>query len=277
MLALAGCAGSTGGNGTPTAGEPTGSGGGTGESGTGTVQFYVSDRPGAIDDFSHLNVTIESVAFARAGGGTGNETANGTATDANEAETPANGTATPANETAPAANGTETAENGTETESGGWITREVDGATVDLTRLQGDNATLVGSPELPVGKYTTVVLTVSDVDATLTDGSSADVKLPSGKLRLNEGFTLGANDTVSFVYDVSVVNSGNSGKYVLKPVLDQSGADVPVKAVDDHGRTKTNHGSDDRGTDRERENGHGNAKTRTTTDRSTTAGATTAG
>ncbi|MFC7176836.1 DUF4382 domain-containing protein [Halosegnis marinus] len=55
--------------------------------------------------------------------------------------------------------------------------------TVDLTELKGDNATLLSTYDLDAGNYTTVFIRVSEVNGTLTDGSSADVKLP----RTNSG------------------------------------------------------------------------------------------
>jgi len=308
MLVLAGCAGSTGGDGSPTTDgtttpdvEPDDSdsddGGGTA---TGTVQFYVSDDPGQIEDFRHLNVTITQIGFERAGGSgeMANESDDGEVE--NETETPENETETPediddgtttnttTNETtteggsASDASGTSSGrssdggvavgpqadnhENGTETpdetdgnetdsddgetegdedgetEGGdgddskggdGWITHDVDSRTVDLTQLKGDNATLIDSPELPAGNYSKVFVHVSDINATLTDGSSVNVKLPSNKLQLNKGFTLDPNGTVSFVYDITVFKAGNSGKYVLKPVISESGPDQQVNDVDE--------------------------------------------
>ncbi len=38
-------------------------------SGTGTVNFYMSDEKNAIDDFQSLNVTVEVVSFKRADAG----------------------------------------------------------------------------------------------------------------------------------------------------------------------------------------------------------------
>jgi len=106
--------------------------------------------------------------------------------------------------------------------------------TPDLTELQGANASQVGSAEVPNGTYTQVVLNVTAVDGTLTDGSSADVKLPSERLRLNENVTVGDGDEIDFVFDVSVVQRGNQG-YILKPVAGESGTgqEVDIEAVGD--------------------------------------------
>ena len=348
MLVLAGCAGSTGGDGSPTTdgtttpdAEPDDSDTDSGDTtATGTVQFYVSDDPGQIDDFRHLNVTISQIGFERAGGGEEmddegmeNESEEETETPENETETPENETETPENETEtpedtddetttepvtttttePVTTTTDTTtdggvavapqtdnhENETESDEGmdgnetempddmdgnetesddemdgndsdedgemeededgetegdegddsesrdGWVTHDVDSRTVDLTQLKGDNATLIDSPELPAGNYSKVFVYVSDINATLTDGSSVNVKLPSNKLQLNKGFTLEPNGTVSFVYDITVFKAGNSGKYILKPVISESGPDKRVDDVDDR--------SDEREGDEEQE------------------------
>lgn len=116
-------------------------------------------------------------------------------------------------------------------ENGSWIERDVNNTTVDLTELQGENATLVDEFDLPNGTYTKVFIYVGEADGTLSDGSAANVKLPSGKLQLNKQFVLGNGSEVNFVFDVTVVKAGNSGKYVLKPVVGESGTDVPMKKV----------------------------------------------
>lgn len=149
--------------------------------GTGTVNFYVSDQPGAIDDFEHLNVTVDSVTFVRANG-------NRTTYDANE--------------------------------------------TVDMTRLEGSNATLIEAYEVEAGNYTKVFLSVADVDATFAGDASGDVKVPSEKLQLTQNFTVESNESVDFVYDVMVTKAGDSGTYVLRPVVSESGTDVEIDEVD---------------------------------------------
>jgi hypothetical protein len=205
MLVTAGCS-SFGGPGQ--SGEPSD---GTSGNAVGTINFYISDQPGAIEDFEHLNVTIDEVAFQKADG------------DADEDEATATNTST--------GDGAEAAD---EDESD-WQTFEVDDRTVDLTELKGANATLLQEFEVENGTYTQVRISVNEINGTLTDGSSADVKLPSERLRINQQFTVGDNESVDFVYDINVVKRGNSGSYNIKPVASQSGTDVPIDRVDDDG------------------------------------------
>ena len=204
--------GTDGGNGAPT----TGSTGGT-DANSGTVNFYVSDQPNDMDDFEHLNVTITQVQFHLVD-----------AADAESAdETDVNETATPV----------ETDDNETEedeeSEDGRWVTREVNATDVDLSQLRGANATLLEQFDLPAGEYNEIHMEVSGVNGTLRNGESANVKLPSEKLQLNSQFTVENGSEVDFVYDVTVQKAGNSGKYVLKPVVSESGTDVVIERVDD--------------------------------------------
>jgi hypothetical protein len=59
------------------------------------------------------------------------------------------------------------------------------------------------------------------------------VKLPSGKLQVTTPFTIGPDTSVDFVFDITVKKAGNSRKYVLRPVVSESGTDVPIDADGD--------------------------------------------
>jgi hypothetical protein len=212
---------------------------------SGTVNLYVSDETNAIGDFESLNVTVEAVSFKRTGAGD-----DASEDDSAEAAA-ADETATPEPTETEDGDGTET-EDVTETPestdspdteaaseevadkeaSEDWVVRDVNSTTVDLTELQGENATQLERANVPNGTYTQVRLHISEVDGTLKDGSQVNVKLPSNKLRLNSEFTVGNGEEVDFVYDATVFEAGNSGKYILKPVASESGTDVPIKSVD---------------------------------------------
>jgi hypothetical protein len=114
-----------------------------------------------------------------------------------------------------------------------WTTYDVDNRTVDLTRLKGANATRLDTFAVENGSYETVFVHVSEVNGTLTNGESVNVKLPSEKLQLHQSFTVGANQSVDYVFDISVFKAGQSGKYVLKPVIGESGTDQEIEDVDE--------------------------------------------
>jgi hypothetical protein len=243
LLAAAGCAGPLS-NGTQTAVPAEGATPANADiaGDSGTIEFYISDEENAIDDFEHLNVTVTAVGMHRTGDveGTASATAaNGTSTDATPTNvTPASGTATatpsPAAEAEEAEEG-EREEDDAEGEGDAeWVEYEVN-RTVDLTELKGANATKLDVLAAPDGTYDKVFVYVDGIDATLTNGESVNVKLPSNKLQIQKGFTVGNGQNVSFVFDMSVHKAGNSGKYILKPVISESGTseEVDIEDVDE--------------------------------------------
>ncbi|WP_181685127.1 DUF4382 domain-containing protein [Halorhabdus salina] len=224
-----------------------------GSGAVGSVAMYISDERNAIDQFAHLNVTITHVGFKPAASD-GNDAPRTTPENATvDTQTIDNGTAetgvdeTESGEfetTADAA--TETGEDG-DSERAGWLERDVEVRSVDLTRLQGPNATLLGNLSVPADEYTTIFVSVSEIEGTLQSGEEVTVKLPSQKLHLNRGFTLSEGESVSFVFDLTVFEAGNSGKYILKPVVSESGPDQEIDRVDD------DRGASDRDADRDRD------------------------
>lgn len=215
LVVLAGCTGGVPGTGDGTT--VTGDGDADGDAtdgaetdgdatNSGTVSFYVSDEPNDIDDFEHLNVTVTTVAFHRV---------DASADDATDAD------------------GGDDADDADDGDGDGeWLTYDAGNQTVDLTELQGKNASAVADFNVPNGTYTQVRLTVSEVNGTLADGSAQRVKLPSDRLKISERFTVGDGEEVDFVFDITVHRAGKSGKYILKPVVSESGTDVPIQTVD---------------------------------------------
>lgn len=221
LVAVAGCAGGIGG--TPGEDDTTDDSSVTDSSdGVGTAAFYVSDEPNVIDDFEHLNVTITKVGFKKSGGESDDDQnesdSNETDGDSNESETD---------------DGDESS-NETDDSDEGWVEHDVDNRTVDLTELKGANASMIDQFELPAGDYEKVFIYVSDTEGILTNGNETNVKLPSNKLQLNSEFTIGNNESIDFVYDIAPHKAGGSGKYILKPVISESGTgdDVEIRDVD---------------------------------------------
>ena len=284
LVVLAGCAGGI--SGAPNGGaddastatdvqSPTG---GT-DSSTGTVNLYISDERNAIGDFEHLNVTINRVGLkpaAEDGGEDADERddADDGGTDADDGGTDADDESADGDEVADETDDTETAtstttaktesadaddaDGGDEADDGDedstddeWVEYEVDDRTVDLTRLQGANATRLSSLDAPNGTYEKVFVYVSDVNGTLKDGSDQRVKLPSGKLQLNSEFTVGDGESVDFVFDITAIKAGQSGKYVLKPVISESGTDVEIDQIDDDDDEGDDESDDESDDDRE--------------------------
>lgn len=234
LVMLAGCAGGIAG--------PDASGAQTQSADSGTVNFYVSDEKNAIEDFEHLNVTITKIGFQTAGDAEADAEADGDADENETTTTTVENTTTDAaaNETsttqASEEDKNETDENESENEDSGdgeWIEHQVDSRTVDLTQLQGANATMLGNLTVPSGEYEQVFVYVSDVNGTLETGEQVNVKLPSQKLQLKEDITVNSSNSVDFVFDITVFEAGKSGKYILKPVASESGTDVEIDPVDE--------------------------------------------
>ena len=101
---------------------------------------------------------------------------------------------------------------------------------INLKPLEGENALVIWSGTLPEGEYTKVFIYVDNVTGILTGGGETDVKLPSGKLQISKPFTI-SDSVVNFVYDITVVEAGKSGKYILQPQIAQSGANQDFNDV----------------------------------------------
>lgn len=297
LLVLAGCTGGMGPAPTGDVGTTAPSGADVGDGGDGgaagsasAISFYLSDKPSAIDDFEHLNVTITKVGFHRvASDGTETDptTANETTSPATTIETPTEPTATDQPTATATATTTATATLTADPEDGGeaddrehdnetdqdqdrdrdedderdrdeekeheqdreqdrdgngeWVTKDVNDTTVDLTELQGANATKLDVLEVAPGTYDKVFIYVGEINATLKNGEEVRVKLPSERLHVNKRFTVGDGDAIDFVFDVSVFKAGKSGKYILKPVVSQTGTgdEIEIDSVDEDDDDRT--------------------------------------
>jgi hypothetical protein len=106
-------------------------------------------------------------------------------------------------------------------EDGGWIPVGGSG-TFDLLKLQGEVESLC-SQEIEVGHYTQIRMDIQNVTSTI-DGETqtAEVKLPSGKLKVLISFDINENKTTAITFDFdaekSLVFTGE-GKIIFKPVV----------------------------------------------------------
>jgi len=125
-------------------------------------------------------------------------------------------------------------------ESGQWVEFETEVKEVDLTLLQGDKTQEIWRGNVPEGQYTKVFIYVTDVRGVLKEtGQTVEVMLPGQKLHISKSFQVTADTVTSFTYDLTVIATGSpqSGiKYILKPQVDQSGADH--KPSEDKGKGK---------------------------------------
>lgn len=118
-------------------------------------------------------------------------------------------------------------------EAGKWIEFNPEVEKVDLTLLPGDKAQVVWRGNVPEGKYTKVFIHVTGVQGVVKETKqTVEVELPSQKLQISKAFDVSADTVTSFVYDITVVEAGKSGKYILKPQVGQSGADQRFEEID---------------------------------------------
>ena len=174
----------------------------------GNVGVYVGNQGQPVEGFAHLNVTVSDVSFVPG------ERADG------EPNTPANGTEIQR------------------------FDRTVNRTTVDLTTVQGDSAAFVDTVTLPVREeYTTVVLTVTDVEATLASGERANVTLPGGTLNVSTGFGVEPGTETTLLLDVSATE-GENGTYTLAPVDAETGVNLTTPGAGGVEASETGGGQD---------------------------------
>ncbi|WP_277540709.1 DUF4382 domain-containing protein [Haloarcula laminariae] len=176
---VAGCSGSTDGDGTRT---------------YGTLATSVTDMPGDISDFESCVVTMAGL-WVKPAESDGTESG-GTETETEEASE---------------------AETGTEDGGRRYIEFE-EPQTADLVRLQGSNTQSLGETELETGTYQYLQLDVTGVEGTLDGGGEASVDTPgNAPLKFNAEFEIRGEETTTFVADFTPVKRGPNG-YIIQPV-----------------------------------------------------------
>jgi hypothetical protein len=124
----------------------------------------------------------------------------------------------------------------------GWQVIDIDNKTINLLDLTGGILETLGTRNLAAGDYNQLRLhlaTAPDDKLNLnderhdfphyvieTDGTIHELKVPSGYqsgIKLVKGFTIVASELTELILDFdatkSVVKAGNSGKWLLKPVI----------------------------------------------------------
>lgn len=104
--------------------------------------------------------------------------------------------------------------------SGEWTTVVAGPKTFDLVAIK-DVTALIGSSDIPVGKYTQVRLSVDKATAVI-DGNTVEMLIPSKEVRLIRGFNIVAGETTKLTLDFKAdlsINDIGGGKYVMKPVI----------------------------------------------------------
>jgi hypothetical protein len=107
-------------------------------------------------------------------------------------------------------------------DTGGWgnVTM-METKPFDLLLYQEGRENVLSNQELPVGNFTQVRMTISEVKVVTLEGNTT-ATLPSGKLKFVQPFEIREGRTTilnfDFIVDRSLVFTG-SGKVILKPVI----------------------------------------------------------
>lgn len=97
-------------------------------------------------------------------------------------------------------------------------------ATFDLLTLTGGATALLGTDEVPVGNYSRIRLDVSSAELVYQDGTTAPLKIESGKVDVPIQFNVAQDETTGVVLDFDAaasvqVNDTGSGQLILRPVV----------------------------------------------------------
>lgn len=112
----------------------------------------------------------------------------------------------------------------------GWVTLNEPQQNYNLLELVNGATEVIGSSELEAGTYTQIRLILSqNGHSVVVDGQEHNMKVPSGaetgvKLNVNAEIEEGIEYVLLLDFDASrsVVKAGQSGKYLLKPVIKAS-------------------------------------------------------
>jgi hypothetical protein len=198
--------------------------GSSGSTETGTLATQVTDQPGDIADFDSCVITVVGMWLGPMAAEGDDEAADGAENETADDETDGAETTAEGAEDETDDGDSETADDEPEDEEGesegGREYYEFDEPQeADLVQLQGEQTQLVDERELEVGEYEYIQLDTDGVEATLNDGSSAEVRVPgNAPLTFNESFEIRADTRTTFTADFTPVRRGRTGRYNLQPV-----------------------------------------------------------
>lgn len=160
------------------------------EDNTTRINFKLTDAPG---DYQEVNINVEGLRVHYTPAGS-DSTADSTDVDSDD--------------------------------DGKWIDLPFEPMTIDLLTLQNGVDTLLSSAELGPGTYKEVRLLLGENNNVVVDSTTHFLKVPSGqqsgyKIKFDAVLYEGQEIDVTIDFDASrsVHKAGNSGKYMLKPVL----------------------------------------------------------
>lgn len=113
-----------------------------------------------------------------------------------------------------------------EDEDDGWVTVSNDQRRVNLLNLTNGEFEVLGEAEVESGRYNQIRLILGNNNEIVKDGVSHHLDTPSAqqsglKININANIETGEVYTLLLDFDASrsIVQAGNSGKFLLKPVI----------------------------------------------------------
>ncbi|HYW34373.1 MAG TPA: DUF4382 domain-containing protein [Balneolaceae bacterium] len=114
----------------------------------------------------------------------------------------------------------------TSTDQNGWITLSNPSKQVNLLKLRNGNTLQLGNKKLNAGTYSQIRLVLGQNNQVVINGTTHSLTTPSAQqsgLKLNVDATIKPNKVYNLLIDFnankSIVQTGKSNKYILKPVL----------------------------------------------------------
>ena len=188
-----------------------------GGAGSGTLNIYLTDSPHSNATLKYLLVNVTSVTLKYSSGE--NETGTTSTTSTGTASSTSSNSSSSSSTTSSTFTSTSNT-SGTHESRFTYVVPASIGTNVNLTKLQGSGL-LLGSPKVPAGNVTGIILNITGARAFWTDGSSSQLKVVAeGKLMADVQFKVFANGTTNLTVDVTPGSIHiSAGPQVLRPVL----------------------------------------------------------
>ena len=182
--------------------------------GYGTMNIYLADPPPQNATLRYLLINVTSLTLKYSS----NVTASSSTTTTSSTNSTTTSTSTAI--TASTSTGSESSQTGLSSRYTFSVPPNL-GTNVNLTSLQGAGL-LLGSPKVPAGNVTGIIMNITGAEAFWTTGGSTQLKVVAdGKLMINTHFTVQADGTTNLTVNVSPggihVSPGQAS--VLRPVV----------------------------------------------------------
>lgn len=195
---------------------------GTASPGSGTLSIYLADPPAANSTIKYLLVNVTSVTLQYSSNVTATTSTSSTSSASSSATSSTSSSSTSVESTSTQSS---SATSFVSTTQANFVNRYVYnvsssvGTNVNITKYQG-SALLLGSPNVPTGNVTGVILNITGAKAFWANGTSSQLKVvANGKLMVHVQFTIQSGGNSDMNIDITPASVHVSQGDVLRPVL----------------------------------------------------------